>query len=80
MTKLTRFFATGLLVVALSAVAFADGGETQGPPQASPAPSPAESSTGVLSAEPLATPQDSSVDIVTEATTILSIWLQSAIL
>jgi hypothetical protein len=31
MTKLTRFFASLLLIVSISAVAIADGGSTQGP-------------------------------------------------
>lgn len=31
MSKLNRFFASCLLIVSLSAVALADGGETQGP-------------------------------------------------
>ena len=39
MTKLTRFFATCLLVVSISGAALADGGQTQGPSSASPAPS-----------------------------------------
>jgi hypothetical protein len=31
MSKLNRFFASFLLIISLSVVAFADGGETQGP-------------------------------------------------
>ena len=41
MTKLTRFFATCLLVVSIFGAALADGGQTQGPNLAVPAP-PAE--------------------------------------
>ena len=39
MTKLTRFFATCLLVVSLFGAALADGGQTQGPGSTSPPPS-----------------------------------------
>lgn len=75
MKKVTRLFATCLLVIALSAVAFADGGDTLTPPQASPQPPSAESTTE----EPSTTPQDSSIDILTEATAMLVAWLQVAI-
>jgi hypothetical protein len=42
MSKLNRFFASFLLIVSLSVVAFAEGGETQGPHICSdPTPPPA---------------------------------------
>ena len=42
MSKLNRFFASFLLIVSFSVVAFADGGETQGPHICSdPTPPPA---------------------------------------
>ncbi len=76
MTKLTRFFATCLLVVSMSAAALADGGATQGPPAAVPTPSE-ECTTGCSEAENATSAQNSSVDTMTEA--MFVIWLAEAI-
>jgi hypothetical protein len=81
MTKLTRFFATCLLVVSISAVALADGdgGTVQGPPAPPPA---AQCDTDCSSPEasaPAQPAEDLSVDIVTEATLFAS-WFAMSIL
>lgn len=80
MTKLTRFLANCLLVVSLSTVALADGGDTQGPPKALAQPPSAECITGGSGTEPSPAPQNSSIDIVTEVTAMLVTWLADAIL
>jgi hypothetical protein len=79
MTKLKRLFASCLLVVALSTIAFANGGDTLTPPQAPPQPPSAESTTGASGSEPSMSSQDSSVDIVTDAATMLVTWLAAAL-
>lgn len=79
MTKLTRLFATCLLVVSISAVALADGegGLLQGPPAPVPPPSASQSteytpgSASPSASEPV---QDSSLDIAS-AEDILMNWL-----
>ncbi|MFS8084329.1 MAG: hypothetical protein ACMG6H_01755 [Acidobacteriota bacterium] len=78
MRKLTRCLATCLLVVSISAGALADGGETQGPPNAS-LPLLTESTTGGSAIESSAPTQASSIDMVTEATVMLATWLEAAI-
>jgi hypothetical protein len=80
MTQLRRLIAISILMVSLFGVALADGGATQGPPLAPPAP-PAECTTGCsetayTQAQPT---QDSSVDFVTEATTRFAAWLEAMI-
>jgi hypothetical protein len=80
MTKLTRFFATCLLVASISAVALADGegGVTQGVPHAAALPPPAECTTDcsiTAASEPV---PDSSFDIVS-AEDMLKNWLVAAI-
>ena len=82
MTKLTRFFATCLLLVSISAVAFADGegGTTQGPP--APTPPPVADCIGCSepeASEPSQSAQDWSVDSVSVAD-IFAIWLVASIL
>jgi hypothetical protein len=79
MSKTTRFLATCLLVTSMSAVAFAEGGDTQGPPHASPPPASAESTARESGYESLATAPDSSIDVVTTATVMFAIWLEAAI-
>ena len=76
MTKLTRFFGTCVLVVSLFTVALA--GDILTPPAAPPAP-PAEFTVDCSSVEASTPAQDSSIDIVTEATTMLATWLEAAI-
>ncbi len=79
MSKLTRFFGTCLLVASISAVAFADGSITQGPP-APPPPPPgqcvADSTEMDASTQPA---QESWVHVVT-AVDMLANWLALAIL
>jgi hypothetical protein len=67
MTKPTRFFAACLLVVSMSALAFGDGGTTQGPPLAPPAPSAecTKDSSGIPGAIPVQPAQYPTVDIET---------------
>lgn len=81
MTKLTRFFATCLLVVSISAVALADGdgGATQGPPAPVPPPSAQSVTEGAEVAGAAQPAQESSFDIVTVADG-LATWLVAAIL
>lgn len=76
MSKLARFFATSMLVVSLSTVALADGGETQGPNLASPAPHPGSSagSPGTMALSPV---QDSSIEIATEVTLLVALLTQT---
>ena len=72
MTKLTRFFATCLLVVSIFGAALADGGQTQGPSSASPVP-PTECALGsVESVTPVAT-RDSLADLESVVTVSLSL-------
>jgi hypothetical protein len=78
MSKLTRFFGTCLLIASISSVAFADGGDTQGPP--APPPPPRQcvvDSTDLDASTHLA--QESSVDVAT-AVDLLANWLALAIL
>jgi len=79
MTPLKRLVAVSILVVSASSVAF--GGDTQGPPLASPLPPTECVSEGVgTAAFPAAQPADGlSFDIVTEATIVAS-WLAISIL
>lgn len=77
MTKLTRFFATCLLVVSISTVALADGGTVQGPPAPPPPPS-AECTADCSSASASEPVQDSSIDIAS-AEDMLTNWLVALI-
>jgi hypothetical protein len=72
MSKLARFFATGVLVVSVSAVALADGGDTQGPNLASPAPY-TQSNTGSSGTVALSPAQGSSIEIATEVTLLVAL-------
>jgi hypothetical protein len=74
MTKLTRFFATCLLVVSLFSAALADGGQTQGPTSVSPAPS-----TEYLGSVQPVTPvvqQDSLADLTVVITVSLTLFAE----
>lgn len=71
MTKLTRFFATCLLVVSIFSAALADGGQTQGPTSASPAPSTAYLGS-VQPAAPVVQ-QDSLADLAAAITVSLTV-------
>jgi hypothetical protein len=72
MTKLARFLATTLLVLSMSAVTLADGGNTQGPSITSPIPPPVEGSTA-----PTPSPeQGTSVDIPTELALLIDLLTQ----
>ena len=76
MKKLTRFFATCLLVVSLSVVALADGGATQGPGLA--APPPTNCTTGCSEAENATSTQNLAAHTMTEAANFLT-WLAESI-
>jgi hypothetical protein len=75
MSKIARFFATSVLVVSLSAVALADGGETQGPNLALPAPS-SEGVTAPTETVTLVVEQDPLADLAIVLTVSLSLILQ----
>ena len=71
MSKIARLFATGVLVVSLSAVALADGGDTQGSNLVSPAPLTSNAgSSGTIALSPA---QDSSIEIATEVTLLVAL-------
>jgi hypothetical protein len=73
MTKVIRFFATGLLVVSLAAVALAEGGETHGTGLAPPQPPTMECTAGCSGDEepcPVPDPVDAS-----EVANMLVTWL-----
>lgn len=76
MKNLTRFFATCLLVVSMSAVALADGGITQTPGLAPPAPP--DCTTGCSEAENATSTQNLSVDTMIEAAKFVT-WLAESI-
>jgi hypothetical protein len=78
MKTLTRFFATCLLVVSMSAVALADGGVTQGPGLAAPPPPPVDCPTGCSEAENAISTQNSAVDTMIEAAELVT-WLAESI-
>jgi len=78
MSKLARFVATSVLVVSLSAVALADGGETQGPNLALPAPH-TEGNAGAPGTMALSPAQESPIEIATEVTLLVAL-LTNAIL
>jgi hypothetical protein len=72
MSKLARFVATCLLVVSLSAVVLADGGQTQGTGFTSPAP-PTECSLGSVKTVTPVVRQDSLADLATVVTVSLTL-------
>ena len=72
MTKLTRFFATCLLVVSLFGAALADGGQTQGPGSVSPALPAACTLESVECVTPMNS-QDSLADLATVVTVSLTL-------
>ena len=76
MSKLARLFATSMLVVSLSAVVLADGGETQGPNLPSPAPPTASNAVapGAMALNPV---QDSAIEIATEVTLLVALLTQT---
>jgi len=76
MKKLARFFATSLLVVTLSMVAFADGGEIQGPGSPEPPPPGETQGPGTPVTDPAGQPsQDqTSSDILFEIGEKLTDW------
>ena len=77
MTKLNRFFASCLLIVSLSVVAMAEGGDTQGPSKlvASPA---TEQETALTQANPSETTASEGLDALDTAEAI-AFWLLSEI-
>jgi hypothetical protein len=75
MTKVSRFFATCLLVVSLASAALADGGETHGPGLAPPQPTIADY-VGNEASCPLPEP---SVDAFDVANALVGWLVQSAL-
>ena len=77
MTRLRRLFAISILIVSLTGIALADGGETQGPP--APTPECGTDCSGIEASMQMQTAQDSTVDIVTTAD-MLAAWFAQMIL
>lgn len=76
MSKLTRFVAIGLLVLSISAVALADGGDMQGP--GAPAPPPPGDMQGPGAPCPTGTSADvipSQIDVIIAGSGELACWL-----
>jgi hypothetical protein len=74
MSKFTRFFAISLLVFSMSAVALADGGETQGP--GSPAPGETQGPGAPASSSATSTDAFSSdFDVIIEESEIFAHWV-----
>jgi len=79
MTRLARIFATGLVVISISAVTFADGGQTQGPSVVAPPP-PAECTTmGCPDNIGSTSEQASSVDIAAEVALFVTLLAEAII-
>ena len=76
MSKLARFFATTLLILAMSGVALADGGSTQGPDLTSPCPSPAEGCPALTPSAP-SLENGNSIDMPIELVFLISLLTQS---
>jgi hypothetical protein len=77
MSKLTRFFAISLLVLSMSAVAFADGGEMQGPGSPEPPPPSDMQGPGVPSSS-TGTPVDtasSDVNVILAGSEEFARWI-----
>jgi hypothetical protein len=72
MKKLTHLFATCLLVLSLSAFAFA--GETQGPSSPQPPPPGETQGPGMVVQSPTEDPADASFDALGEATELMTRW------
>jgi hypothetical protein len=79
MTKLVQFLGTGLLVVSMATVSWADGGQTQGPGLPSPAPPPAECTTNCTNSETTPPAPDATVDTV-DVVNMFVTWLVESIL
>ena len=79
MTKLTQFLGTGLLVVSMSTVGWADGGQTQGSGLPSPAPPPAECTTNCTNSQTTLPAPNATVDTV-DVVNVLVTWLVESIL
>lgn len=77
MTKLAQFFATTLLILSISAVTLADGGNTQGPTIAPPPPPPAEGSIAPSEPATYSPEPGSSVDIPTEFAVLVALLTQA---
>ena len=73
MPKVARFLATTLLVLSMSAVTLADGGNTQGPSITSQLPPPVEGSTAPTAPSP---EQGTSVYIPTELALLIDLLTQ----
>ena len=73
MPKLVRFLATTLLVLSMSAVTLADGGNTQGPTITSQLPPPLEGSTAPTVSSP---EQGTLVEIPTEFALLIDLLTQ----
>jgi hypothetical protein len=77
MPKLARFFATTLLVLSMSFVTLAEGGNTQGPGITSEPPPPAEGCVAPCDLAVYSPEQGNSVDIPTEFAVLVALLTQS---
>jgi len=77
MQKLARFFATTLLVLSMSFVTLAGGGNTQGPGITLEPPSPAKGCLAPCNLAVCPPEQDNSVDIPTEFAVLVALLTQS---
>jgi len=77
MSKLSRFFASFLLIGAMSAISLADGGDTQGPSHPITTPPPGQE-TVLTQPEPTENATTESLDALQTAETI-AVWLLTEI-
>jgi hypothetical protein len=77
MHKLARFFATTLLVLSISFVTLAEGGNTQGPGLTSAPPPPAEGCVDPCDLAVCSPEQGNSVDIPTEFAVLVALLTHS---
>jgi hypothetical protein len=76
MSKLARFFAITLLVLSMSVVALAEGGNTQGPTITSTPPPPAEGCVAPCDLAVSSPEQGNSVDVSTEFAVLVALLTQ----
>ncbi len=76
MTKFTRFFAISLLLLTMSFVAFADGGDMQGPGSpVPPAPTQTQGPGAPGATEPSVNVTPSDIDVIIAGSEELARWI-----
>ncbi|HKP39335.1 MAG TPA: hypothetical protein VJT71_20930 [Pyrinomonadaceae bacterium] len=78
MSKLNRFFASCLLIAAMSTVSLAEGGDTQGPSNPAPPPPPPQGQTFQNELNYTETESSGSLDAL-ETAEAIGLWLLSEI-